>query len=364
MLNTFFSSSLSGNSIAQFERYSMVRSRPLSIAVMLFGIVSYLMFTVAHCMMVRSTAPLLGASCYVVVLGLLVWWAATATSMRVSGTFTLVYIAVLEIGAMLNSADAQTPLLWILPTAVIVPLCSAPFWLTRTHFVAGSVLSLAVAAPFLLKVPMTREEAIVTVLWLTVGFSSSITCFFLFYSYRVQHFVLEARLADLAATDPLTGVRNRRNFLEEAQRIVRDSAATNVPVSALFIDIDHFKAINDQLGHAAGDRVISEVAAAIVEQTRSADVVGRMGGEEFAVLVTTSPMTTALEVAERLRRRVGTIRHPQGQVSVSLGLAEWEGGESLASLLDRADKAMLEAKRRGRDRVALAAGERSSAAVR
>ncbi|MGI4859368.1 MAG: diguanylate cyclase [Janthinobacterium lividum] len=354
MLTTFFSSSLSGNSTERFERYSMARCRPLSVTVMAFGIISYLMFMAARCVLLRSSAPLLEASCHVVVLGLLLWGAASAKRIQVSGRFTLLYVLVLEVGAMLNASDAQTPLLWILPTAVVIPLCSAPFWLARSHFVIGSLLSLAVSASFLLHVPMTREEGIVTVLWLTIGMSSAVTCFFLFYSYRVQHFVLEARLADLAATDALTGVRNRRNFLEEAQRSVSRCESESVPVSALFIDIDHFKAINDQLGHAAGDRVISEVAAAIVEQTRGEDVVGRMGGEEFAVLVTTSPLATALEVAERLRRRIGTIRHPHGQVSVSLGLAEWDGDETLASLLDRADRAMLEAKRSGRDRVALA----------
>ncbi|MGI4984210.1 MAG: diguanylate cyclase [Janthinobacterium lividum] len=361
MLSTFFPTSLNGNSVAQFERYSMARCRPLSVAAMAFGIMASLMFTAAHCVLLRSPAPLLAALCHVIVLGLLVWGAASVKRIRVSGVFTLLYVLVLEVSAMLNSSDAKTPLLWILPTAVIIPLCAAPFWLARSHFVVGSLLSLVVAVPFLLGVPMTREEEIVTVLWLTIGMSSAVTCFFLFYSYRVQHFVLEARLADLAATDALTGVRNRRSFLEEAQRSVSRCEAANVPVSALFIDIDHFKAINDQLGHAAGDRVISEVAAAIVEQTRGEDVVGRMGGEEFAVLVTTSPMTAALEVAERLRRCIGTIRHPQGQVSVSLGLAEWDGDESLASLLDRADKAMLEAKRRGRDRVALAGRKQASA---
>ncbi|MCY0388184.1 GGDEF domain-containing protein [Robbsia sp. Bb-Pol-6] len=363
MPTIFFPTALSGHSGAQFERYSMVRSRPLSVATMIFGIVAFLMFTAAHCALVRAVTPLPAAACYVVMLGGLMYGASRAKRIHVSGAFTVVYVVVLELGAFLNSADARTPFLWILPTAIIIPLCSAPFWLTRAHFVIGSLVSLAVTVPFLLHMPMTREEEIVTWLWLSVGFSSSITCFSLFYSYRVQHFVLETRLADLAATDPLTGVRNRRNFLEEAQRTIHRCETACEPVSALFIDIDHFKAINDQLGHAAGDRVIREVAAAIVEQTRLGDVVGRMGGEEFAVLLTTSPMATALEVAERLRRRIGTIRHPHGRVSVSLGLAEWDRGENLASLLDRADKAMLEAKRRGRDRVAASVRESASDVV-
>lgn len=357
MLTHFIPARLSGTGAAQFERYSMARSRPMSIMTMLFGIMALLMFTAARCALVRSPAPLLGASCYVGMLIGLVWGSAKARHIHVSGAFTLLFVVVLEFGAQLNASDARVPLLWMLPTAIVIPLASAPFWLTRAHFTIGSLLSFVVSVGFLWRMPMVREEAIVTLLWMAIGTGSTMTCFFLFYNYRVQHFMLETRLANLAATDALTGIRNRRTFLEEAQQAVQRCAAQDAPVSALFIDIDHFKAINDQLGHAAGDQVISEVAAAIVEQTRGEDVVGRMGGEEFAVLVTTSPLHTALEVAERLRRRVGTIHHPQGRVSVSLGLAEWNRKESLASLLERADWAMLEAKRRGRDRVAVAGQE-------
>ncbi|MGI4861302.1 MAG: diguanylate cyclase [Janthinobacterium lividum] len=354
MLDLIFTRALPADSVDQFHRHALARLRPVAVVVMLFTIFAYVMFVAGRCVLVMSLAPLLPALPFVFGLGLCAWGISRTHSVGAFGVYGVLYVVILQVGALLNSLDAPTPLAWLLPATLIVPMCAAPLWLARSHFVAGTLASYAITLPFMLHLSTTREQMVVAIMWVIISLPSAITFHLLFYSYRIQHFVLEARLADLAATDSLTGVRNRRDFLARAQLIVNECAARGQVASALFIDIDHFKSINDKYGHAMGDRIISQVANVIVSHTRTQDLVGRLGGEEFAVLITTCPLTTAIALAERLRVEVGGIPIPQGRVSVSLGVAELSPGESLATLLERADYAMLDAKQQGRDRVGVA----------
>lgn len=354
MLDMFFTRGLPADSVDQFHHHALARLRPLAVVVMLFTVFAYLMFVAGRCVLAMSLAPLVPALPFVAGLLLCVWANSRARSVGAFGVWGVLYVAVLQSGALVNALNAPTAMLWLLPTTLIVPMCAAPFWLARSHFAAGTLASYAVTLPFMLHLAATREEMVAAIMWLIIGVPSAVTFHLLFYSYRIQHFVLEARLADLAATDPLTGVRNRRDFLARAQAIVKECATNGQIASALFIDIDHFKTINDRFGHAMGDRIISQVARVIVSQTRAQDLVGRLGGEEFAVLITTCPLSTAITLAERLRQEVGGIPLPDGRVSVSLGVAELSPGETLATLLERADCAMLDAKQNGRDRVSVA----------
>ncbi|MCY0389404.1 GGDEF domain-containing protein [Robbsia sp. Bb-Pol-6] len=354
MLDLIFTRALLADSVDQFHRHALARLRPLAVIVMVFTVFAYVMFIAGRCVLVMSAAPLLPALPFVLGLSLCAWANGRTQSVGAFGVCGVLYVIILQVGALLNALDAPTTLLWLLPTTLLVPMCAAPFWLARSHFVVGTLASYAITMPCMLHLSTTREEMVLAIMWFIIGLPSAVTFHLLFYSYRIQHFVLEARLADLAATDPLTGVRNRRDFLARAQLIIKECAANGQVASALFIDIDHFKSINDKYGHAMGDRVITQVANVIVSQTRTQDLVGRLGGEEFAVLITTCPLATAITLAERLRVEVGGIPMPDGRVSVSLGVAELSPGESLATLLERADYAMLDAKQRGRDRVAVA----------
>jgi len=333
----------------QFYSHSMARNRPLSIVVLSFGVLAFLLLIITRSALTHSLAPLASSAGYVVTLCLLVVGMVRSTGLNVSGTFTIVFVGVLQYAAASPPAAGST-LEWALPSALIIPLCAAPFWLTRAHFVMGTLVSVSVACARLASLPMTHDQVIASTFWVLVSVISSVTSFLLFYAHRVQHFILETRLAELAVTDPLTGAHNRRGFLNEAEQMLARSASA----SALFIDIDHFKQINDRYGHAVGDRIIHDVANVMQAQTDPHGLLGRMGGEEFAVLMTACSLRHALLLAEALRNSVKTIPHPDGtqRVSVSLGVAEMTKGESLASLLERADLAMLEAKRRGRDRVA------------
>jgi diguanylate cyclase (GGDEF)-like protein len=162
----------------------------------------------------------------------------------------------------------------------------------------------------------------------------------------------------LAQRDELSGVANRRYFFETAGRTFRDARQVGTPLSAMMLDIDHFKNVNDRYGHASGDDVIRVVAQRVTKVIGSGDIVGRYGGEEFA-LVVQAPLKDAHELAERLRQvineaPIATAAGPV-EVTVSVGVAEMDMRDAdLGRLLQRTDAALYEAKRGGRDQVARA----------
>ena len=159
--------------------------------------------------------------------------------------------------------------------------------------------------------------------------------------------------------DALTRVFNRAGLDAELVRVERMAALLLQPASLLMVDIDHFKSVNDQYGHPAGDQVLTEVAARIVRSfPRKRDVVARFGGEEFAVILHDTNAATAGRLADRLldaiRGEVFQAGDHRIDVSVSIGIAEIEPGESSSTWVARADAALYEAKRSGRDRARVA----------
>jgi len=170
---------------------------------------------------------------------------------------------------------------------------------------------------------------------------------------------LVRRLEHLSHHDGLTGLLNRRAVESMLDREVQRLQRFGQPFTLLLIDIDHFKRINDRLGHAAGDAVLAAVAAALKEEARELDRVARFGGEEFCVVLPHTDREGALHAAERLRSAVERLRVPWGDdlvtVTISTGLAcADEQNETLSMLLKRADMALYEAKAAGRNRVVLA----------
>lgn len=163
---------------------------------------------------------------------------------------------------------------------------------------------------------------------------------------------------ELARTDGLTGLNNRRAFFERAQEIQDQARRYKRHYAVMMLDVDHFKAINDTHGHGIGDEALKEVAATIKSVTRESDVVGRIGGEEFAVLLPETKADSAMALAERLRQALAdvVVPVPQGEVTftASIGVAECcNKGSSVEDAIARADKALYEAKEGGRDRVVL-----------
>ena len=158
------------------------------------------------------------------------------------------------------------------------------------------------------------------------------------------------RVAELAERDGLTGCLNNRAFHERLAAAAR-AASEEHPVSLVILDIDHFKGINDQHGHPAGDAVLAHVGAVLRAQSRAGDAAGRLGGDEFALLLPDTPSATAVLVAERVRAGVGRVATAHA-VTASVGVATCVLRTDGAALLATADRAVYAAKRAGRDRVA------------
>jgi diguanylate cyclase (GGDEF)-like protein len=167
--------------------------------------------------------------------------------------------------------------------------------------------------------------------------------------------VAEARR--LASTDTLTGLLNRRAFMERIDKARAVSDKQLFPLSVLLLDVDHFKKVNDTLGHDAGDAVLQGVARVLSGMARKSDFVARWGGEEFVVALTSTAEAGARIAAERVRRAIAEAKYgiPGGtehRATASVGLASAENaGWDLHELIGRADKAMYSAKHRGRNRV-------------
>jgi diguanylate cyclase (GGDEF)-like protein len=164
-----------------------------------------------------------------------------------------------------------------------------------------------------------------------------------------------AQLHRMATVDMLTGLPNRQHFFDLGRRELARAQRGRQPLAAFMIDIDHFKRINDQCGHAGGDEVLRVIGARFADSLRGADLVGRLGGEEFAVLLPDTELETAILVAERLRKAVAgkAIPFPGGvcPTSVSVGVSMAAAGDDLDRLLSRADKALYAAKDGGRNQV-------------
>ena len=165
---------------------------------------------------------------------------------------------------------------------------------------------------------------------------------------------LEQELVTLATTDSLTGMLTRRHFFELGTRELKRQSRTGSSLSVILIDLDHFKLINDCHGHAAGDKVLSAIGELCRTQLREVDLVGRLGGEEFGVLLPDAGFEAAQQIAERLRQATAefSFSYQQAQITVtmSLGISEVDHKETvLQNALTRADKALYLAKEQGRN---------------
>jgi diguanylate cyclase (GGDEF)-like protein/PAS domain S-box-containing protein len=172
---------------------------------------------------------------------------------------------------------------------------------------------------------------------------------------------LEEQLRDLATHDALTGASNRRHFIELVEKERERARRYARPLALCMLDVDHFKSVNDRHGHATGDRVLAAIARAAFGVLRTNDSLGRIGGEEFVILLPDTQLAGGIAVAERVRAAVTALRvgsEADGadapeviEVTVSIGVTEFRSGDSAESLLKRADRAMYQAKAAGRNRV-------------
>ena len=163
-------------------------------------------------------------------------------------------------------------------------------------------------------------------------------------------------ISQLARTDELTGLHNRRSFREFFTQTRNAAIRHNHPLSLICVDLDHFKTVNDTLGHSEGDLVLKEFAKLMQDMVRSGDVIVRFGGEEFMILLPHTDSTAATVLAERIRVAFEQNNGNAAPLAVtaSFGVAQWQGGEQEDDLIRRADAALYRAKHEGRNRVVTA----------
>jgi diguanylate cyclase (GGDEF)-like protein len=195
-----------------------------------------------------------------------------------------------------------------------------------------------------------------------IGHFLKFIAFFLIYIAIVEMGIekpqrlLFRNLQRKAITDSLTSLYNRRHFSKVGEDEVQRACRYGRSLSAIMLDIDHFKRVNDTFGHTVGDQILQGVAASCRKALRGVDVLGRYGGDEFVILLPENDRAAAVQVAERLRKKIAHIRlkttKGQAKVTASLGVASVNCDKpSLETLLSQADTALYAAKRRGRNRV-------------
>ena len=215
--------------------------------------------------------------------------------------------------------------------------------------------------PLVAALPWTAGNHMLGSVWLTVlSFEAllfTISIAFILLAMAKERTELRHRTA--AMVDPLTGIANRRSFLQDAAQLAKRHIANPRPTAVLLIDLDHFKSINDRFGHALGDRVLEIFAESARQSVRSTDLLGRLGGEEFAAVLSDTSRNKAAAVAERIREGFAQAAQEVDNrpvcATVSIGLVHCqEAALNVAELLAQADQALYMAKERGRNRVEVA----------
>jgi len=271
------------------------------------------------------------------------------------------YVLLIQLLAQITITVAALQLemgmLWALPGLMILPLTGLLFITQRRMALFAATGHIALP---MLAIMLTDLTGIVRLNAFVFLFTSCLSGWLLhelFERARRRNFVLEEQLTRAATLDPLTGLSNRRHFIDMGQRLLSRSRRDLKPSCALYIDIDHFKSINDRFGHHVGDEALVQMVQNCLQQLRPGDLFGRLGGEEFGVLLPSCNLSQARRVAERLRMAVERAPLENGAVfTISLGLAQLApDSDDIERILDRADEALMRAKRSGRNRVEVAA---------
>jgi diguanylate cyclase (GGDEF)-like protein len=236
-----------------------------------------------------------------------------------------------------------------LPYCVLAAIGASFFWLRRRHFLCGQVAAFAPPLVLLLSTPHSSHEWSFALQLSLVALLASSAIYLL--TSRINHriFLLSSEVERRATYDGLTGVLNRSSWMEEAERRLFEDQHLGHHTACLFIDMDRFKQINDALGHGAGDRILGQVAEVLKQFASTDRLVGRIGGDEFVVLLPGSNVKHAEAIAERILVALRSVHHVAGGPAASIGIACSTGTDTLDQLLRRADLAMLYVKDRNRD---------------
>lgn len=243
------------------------------------------------------------------------------------------------------------PLL-LIPVLAVAIYGSRRALLTTIVVVAATVVLIQVVStdPSIELTPTWRQDLVLALMAIVLA----VVIHDLVTRMRRERNLAEERgriIEELALTDPLTGIDNRRGWERALQRALGQARRHSQPLSLAMLDLDGFKEYNDTLGHQAGDDFLREAAQRWEERTRVEDHIARYGGEEFVLTLPNTDLTLAETLVERLRRDLPRPEVTEAaQVTCSAGVAEWDGSETVRELVARADQALYRAKEAGRDR--------------
>ncbi|MDM0023548.1 GGDEF domain-containing protein [Variovorax saccharolyticus] len=277
-----------------------------------------------------------------------------APSVRAYGAACMATIATVSLNSYLGALGTDRPLMYFLPAAAIIVLSTSFFWITLGQWVGGALACYALFLPFVVDHTASRADTVFSLLYAAMALVTGFVSHLRIQDYQRRAFDQECRLAKLSVTDTLTGALSRAEFLHQAEEAASEARASGAPLTLLYLDIDHFKRLNDSHGHAAGDAVLRGLSDVLHQALRDSGAVGRLGGEEFCVLLPGQDEEQARTLADRLRILLAAVPRPDGRLTVSAGVAGLRDGQSVAQTLHRADLAMLKAKQSGRDTVCVA----------
>ena len=285
---------------------------------------------------------------------LFAWSIVRAPSVRAYGFCCMATIATVTFNSYLGALGTDRPLMYFLPAATIIVLSTSFFWITLGQWIGGALACYAFFLPFVIEHTANRADTVFSLVFAVMAMVTGLVSHLRLQDYQHRAFDQECQLAQLSVTDTLTGARSRAEFLQQAEAAAVRARTTGAPLTLLYLDIDHFKQLNDGHGHAAGDAVLRGMSDVLQRALRDSDVFGRLGGEEFCVLLPDQGEDKARTLANRLRILLAAVPRPDGQLTVSAGIAGMRDGESVMQTLNRADLAMLRAKQSGRDTVCVA----------
>ena len=335
-----------------YASYLAQRMGPMIHALMAVALCAYLLGVVTRGLVGAPPTALLWQLIPALPLLLVVIAARQCREPLTLRMLALLCVMLLEIGINLVGSDTLSGTSRPLP-GLLLPVASSVIWFGRWDFLVAMAMCALGPLPLLL-----HSDNGLQILQFAVYMAISVSLATVLRTFMahtlLEQFKLERQLRERAETDGLTGVLLRNRFLDLGRIALQQAHHQQHPVSMLFLDADHFKRINDEFGHAAGDAALVALAARLRSQGRPGDLIGRIGGEEFAMLLPGIDHDHAMARAEQLRLAVRASHHPGGHLSVSIGVAACAPGccDSIENLLARADHAMRQAKRDGRDRVA------------
>lgn len=349
-------SALKGDS---YKSYLVYRQRAMTRGLLVAGVV-------AMCIM-KGIAELTSNAAFgypsalvfaaMLVLTWLGWTAQRSDVIRLS---VCAYLTVLLFSLLSEAWNQPYWLAATAPVLLIVPIASAFVWFDVVDFVYAMLTTISSMVIVVLRSTSPPQINLYMGSYMALSIGLAVMLHIIIGMQRKQYYDMERRLSHGAFVDELTGLWNRRYVLKMARKLCEQANTIISPMCILYIDADHFKHINDEHGHEAGDDILRTLAQRISACLRKEDVLGRIGGEEFVAVLPQTRREDALRIARRICDEARTLTVNGITTTVSIGIAHHHTGADLRSTLNRADAAVLMAKRRGRNQIYISMDEQGS----